>query len=148
MRKTVKTWRYVAGAAVGLALALGLTACGGGQSGGSSGAMSVSVSEPTAGSTVALPFSVRVDSSVPLGATSTGRHHVHIWFDGNADNYRVVESDTTQITDLAAGQHTMHVSLRNANHSAAGAETEVSITVTGGAGPNPTGSAAPPDYGY
>ena len=138
-------------AAAGAALALTLAACGANGSGGDAdaGAMSVTVTEPAPDSTVPVPFTVSVTSSVPLGRTQTGKHHVHIWFDGNANSYQVVETPTVQITQLAPGRHVMHVSLRNANHSPAGAETEVPITV-GGAGGASAPAATQPDqpYGY
>jgi hypothetical protein len=51
------------------------------------------------------------------GGADTGRHHAHIWFDDHANDYRVVEAPTVEITDLPAGQHVMHVSLRNANRT-------------------------------
>ena len=51
--------------------------------------------EPASGAKVATPFQVRVDSSVPLGPSESGQHHVHIWFDDNDDDYLVVEADTT-----------------------------------------------------
>jgi hypothetical protein len=74
------------------------------------------------------------------GGADTGRHHAHIWFDDHADDYRVVEAPTVEITDLPAGQHVMHVSLRNANRTPTGAETQLPITV-GGAPANPATAA-------
>ena len=126
-----------------LAAATVLTACGSGDStdagnaggGGGGGDLSVAVVEPASGAKVATPFQVRVDSSVPLGPSESGQHHVHIWFDDNDDDYVVVEADTTQVTEVSPGDHTMHVSLRNANHSATGVEATVPITVGGGGQP-------------
>jgi hypothetical protein len=135
--------------AAGAVLTLTLAACGANGSGGDAGAMSVSVTEPARDATVSVPFTVNVASSVPLGRTQTGRHHVHIWFDGNANSYQVVETPTVQITELAPGRHVMHVSLRNANHSAAGAETEVPITVGGPGGASaPAATQSDQPYGY
>lgn len=139
--------------ALGAAAALmaTLTACGGTDSsaGGDSG-LSVTVVEPVSGAAVAVPFTVKVDSSVPLGPTESGKHHVHIWFDDNEADYLVVESDTVQITDTPAGQHTMHVSLRNANHSPAGAEATTPVTIGGGPGGSTTPASSPTTnpYGY
>jgi hypothetical protein len=145
-----------------LVIALPLTACGGGATNnpgdaGASGAttaaggLSMTVAQPASGASVSAPFDVRINSSVPLGATTTGMHHVHIWFDGEQSKYTVVESDTTQIKTVAAGSHTMHVSLRNANHSAAGVEVEVPIMVTGaggGSGATTTPGTTSSPYGY
>ena len=140
-----------------LALGLVLTACGTADAGDAGGSLSVSVAEPESGTTVTVPFTVEIDSSVPLGPSESGLHHVHVWFDGQENDYLIVESETVDITELATGAHTMHVSLRNANHSAAGAETEIPITVgdAGGGGgatsdaPDPTSDAPdlpPPGY--
>lgn len=127
------------------------------------GDLAVSVLEPTDRATVTVPFTIKVKSSVPLGPTESGRHHVHIWFDANENDYQVVESDSLQVSNLPAGQHTVHVSLRNANHSPAGADAQTTVVVRGGEGapatatppaatanpPGPSMSEAPdPDYNY
>ena len=133
------------------ALAAVLAGCGtdGPAAGAGGDSLSVAVREPAPNATVTVPFTVTVAASVPLGATDTGRHHVHIWFDEHANEYRVVEAPTVEITDLPAGQHIMHVSLRNANHSPAGAETQVPITVGGArASPAPAGTEPDQPYGY
>ena len=136
------------------ALAATLAACGAeAPTAGDGDAFTVSVSEPAANATVAVPFTVTVASSVPLGTTESGLHHVHVWFDDNENDYQVVEAPSVTISDLTAGPHVVHVSLRNANHSAAGAETEVPITVGASAAattaPAPDPAASEPDqYGY
>lgn len=110
--------------------------------GGGGGGMSVSIAEPAKDAKVTMPFTVKVDAGVPLGPTESGKHHVHLWFDGDANDYAVVESDSVQIVpglralsgkamQLTDGRHTIHVSLRNANHSAAGADTEIDVQVGG-----------------
>jgi hypothetical protein len=135
-----------------------LAACTGtnGATSADNGKLSVVVVEPASGARVSTPFTVKIDSSVPLGPSESGRHHVHIWFDDNESDYLIVESDTTQVTKAPAGQHTMHVSLRNANHSPAGAEASTPVTVGSGGGPtsssggdgaSPTSSDANP-YSY
>lgn len=129
--------------AIGVATLATLAACTGtnGATGGDSGKLSVIVVEPASGATVSTPFTVKVDSSVPLGPSESGQHHVHIWFDDNESDYLIVESNTTQVTDAPSGQHTMHVSLRNANHSPAGAEATTPITIGTGGGPVSSPSA-------
>jgi hypothetical protein len=137
-----------------VAVVAALAACGqdagsGGTGTGDSG-MSVSIVEPASGASVSVPFTVKVQSSVPLGTTDSGKHHVHVWFDDNSSDYMVVESDSVQVTNLSAGSHVVHVSLRNANHSAAGAENQSTVMVGGGGAPGATpGPATSTDpYGY
>jgi hypothetical protein len=137
-----------------------LVACG-----NDAGGMSVSIAEPMKDAKVSLPFTVKIDASLPLGPTDSGKHHVHLWFDNDANDYLVVESETAEITnglkatlsgkpmDLAAGKHTIHVSLRNANHSPAGAETEIPVQVGTRSAPATTAPAEPETtsedpYGY
>ncbi|HEY9412540.1 MAG TPA: hypothetical protein VIP77_23400 [Jiangellaceae bacterium] len=123
-----------------LALALVLAACGGdddtatgGSTEGSDG-MTLSISSPDDGAEVDVPFTVEFDSSVPLGPTDSGEHHVHVFFDGDDSEYQVVEGDSVEITDLPEGEHVVNASLRNADHSAAGVETEITVTVGQGGG--------------
>lgn len=155
---------YVVAAMLALAATM-LAACGddSDSAGAAQGGLSVSVLEPADGATVTVPFTIKVKSSVPLGPTESGRHHVHIWFDGNEDEYQVVESDSLQVTNLPAGEHSVHVSLRNANHSPAGADAQTMLVVGGGDGApaattppaatssppgSPTSEAPDPDYTY
>jgi hypothetical protein len=143
--------RNIAAAAV-LVLAGGLVACGGeenagGDGGGAGGGLALTVLEPAAGADVSVPFTVTVDTSVPLGPSESGRHHVHIWFDDDEDNYLIVESDTTRVNAAPTGAHVMHVSLRNANHSAAGVEATTRVVVAEGDS-MPGGEETGPGYGY
>ncbi len=144
----MRTRKIAAGAALLLAAAA-LAACGDDESastGGSGGGMAVTVLEPAAGADVSVPFTVKLDSSVPLGPSESGRHHVHIWFDDDEDNYLIVESETTEISAAPTGEHVMHVSLRNANHSAAGVEANTRVVVAEGESvPSDDGG---PGYGY
>jgi hypothetical protein len=122
----------------------GSTESGSGGGGGGSGTgngMTVSVSEPADGASVQMPFTLRVKSSVPLGTTKSGNHHIHVFFDGNSKQYEVVESDTVQISSssksaagLSPGKHELDVSLRNADHSPAGVETKLTVDVGGSGG--------------
>jgi hypothetical protein len=134
-------------AVIGLVAAL-LGGCGG--DGGNPGsnnnpALTLSIVEPMGGTAVTVPFTVKVTSSVPLGAITTGQHHVHVYFDDNTAEYTLGESDTVQITKAPTGSHRLRVSLRNADHTAAGADTEVMVIVSGGGTsgtptPGPSGS--------
>jgi hypothetical protein len=148
-------------AALSIVAAMTLTACGSDADtatpagGGGNGAMSVKILEPASGASVALPMNVKVESSVKLDKTETGEHHVHVYFDNNEDDYLIMEATSGQITDtpkVTPGQHVMHVSLRNADHSPAGVETQIPVTVTGGGGGAPTPADTEDDgggpYGY
>lgn len=151
-----------------VALTLVLAACGGDDeasttSGGEDGP-SVEIVEPADGAEVGVPFTLVVNSSEELGATDTGNHHVHIYFDGDDSSYEVIESGNGEEHEITAespalegvepGEHTLNISLRNADHSAAGAEAEVTVTV-GEGGPSGSDSSddedddeQPPGYDY
>lgn len=130
-----------------------LVACGTTSPGGASndaGGVSVAITEPASGASVTAPFTVTLTSGVPLGDENTGLHHVHLYFDDNSSDYLVVRATTVQVTKAPPGAHTMHLSLRNANHSPAGAETEVPLTIAAGggsSGPGPVPSTTD-TYGY
>lgn len=133
--------RLAAGGAVVALLAAG---CGGADDSGgdggaaSAGGMTLEITAPKDGATVEVPFTVDLSSSEELGTTESGKHHVHVFFDGDDSEYQVVESDSVEITDLPAGEHEIDASLRNADHSPAGVETSIIVTVgdggTGGTG--------------
>ncbi|MFD6177271.1 MULTISPECIES: hypothetical protein [unclassified Isoptericola] len=130
-------------AAGGAVLALLAAGCGGADDAGgggaaSAGGMTLQITAPKDGATVDVPFTVNLSSSEELGPTESGKHHVHVFFDGNDAEYQVVEGDSVEITDLPAGEHEIDASLRNADHSPAGVETSIKVMVgeggTGGTG--------------
>jgi len=96
---------------------------------------SVEIVAPVPGTAVSLPFEVTVEASVPLGSPADGLHHVHIWFSDELESYLVVEHNVVQINYAPDGAHQMHVSLRNADHSSAGVEISMPLTISGGTGP-------------
>lgn len=136
--------RLAAGAVLTVLLAAGCGSnggTGGGYGGGGAtdsggsgggGGMTLEITSPVDGGTVETPFTVELESSEELGAPDTGKHHVHVFFDGNDQEYQVVEGNSVEITDLPAGDHEIDASLRNADHSAAGAETQINVTVGSG----------------
>jgi len=145
--------------AAALTAVLLLGACGdagdgGGSAAGSSDQPSVRVEAPADGAKVTDPFTVSLSSSEPLGPTDTGEHHVHLYYDGSDKDYDVVEADSFEVGDLAPGEHTIVASLRNADHSDAGAEDEITVTVkaakgtTEGEGENDTGDGDGNGYDY
>ncbi|MGH8823150.1 MAG: hypothetical protein ACRDVN_01565 [Jiangellaceae bacterium] len=140
------------------ALALGVSACGGDDGddgattsgGGGDSAMSVEILQPADGDTISVPFTLEVDSSEELGTTDTGLHHVHLFFDGDDSSYEVIEDgnleareiteDSPAVEGLEPGEHVLNISLRNADHSPAGAEAEVTVNVED-AGSSPAGDS-------
>jgi hypothetical protein len=120
-----------------VAFALAAAACGEESeagAGGGGGSDQLSIESPSEGAEVSVPFTLQFSSSEELGPTDTGAFHIHVFYDGNEAEYEVVESDTFEVGNLSAGEHTITASLRNADHSAAGAEDEISVTVSGGGG--------------
>jgi hypothetical protein len=144
------TNRISMSAMLGTMLLAGVAACGGdgyssgtpaGGSGGGSGGASVSIVEPADGATIKAPFQLKVKSSESLGSTKSGQHHVHLFFDGNDKKYDVIETDSLEIgssskamAGLTPGRHELDISLRNADHSPAGAETKIMVEVGDGGG--------------
>ncbi|HEU4404079.1 MAG TPA: hypothetical protein VFS43_02115 [Polyangiaceae bacterium] len=125
------------GSVVGVVLLL--AACGSDGGGDATtasgeGGMTLSITAPEDGAEVSPPFTVQFDSSEELGPTEDGVHHVHIYWDGDDSEYTVVEADSFEITEAPDGEHTLSASLRNADHSPAGVEAEISVTVGGGDG--------------
>jgi hypothetical protein len=127
-------------------LALVATACAGGASAASGGGTpTMRIIAPKDGATVGDPFTVKVQSSVPLGDPSTGEHHVHLCFDGAScdSEYTLVYGNNFVVRNLTPGRHTIEASLRNADHSDTGVHTSIVVTVSAAsAGAGTTGSNA------
>lgn len=122
------------------AIALLAAACGGDDGAATAtgeGGMTLSITAPDDGAEVSLPFTVEFDSSEELGPTEDGVHHVHIYWDGDASEYTVVEAASVEVAEAPEGEHTLTASLRNADHSPAGVEVEITLTVGSGAGSDP-----------
>lgn len=92
----------------------------------------VEITSPSPGDVVSLPFEATFASSVALGTSDSGLHHLHVWFGDDADAYQVVEGDAVEITIAPDGQTQMHASLRNPDHSDTGVETSIPIVISGG----------------
>ena len=130
--------RVFAGGAVAVLAAGLLAGCGdqsssGGSSSGSD-SPSVSITSPKEGDTVGTDFMVKWDSNVSLGDPDTGKHHIHIFVDGATSDYTVVGGSEYEVKGLSPGKHTVDVTLQNADHSPAGAEDQVDVTVSGSGG--------------
>jgi hypothetical protein len=115
---------------------------GAGAGGGGAGAGELSIAKPANGAKVEMPFTLEFTSAVELGPTEKGVHHVHVFFDGDDSKYEVVEASSFEVKSLPAGKHTVHASLRNADHSPAGSEAQIEVEVGGdgggGGGTEPT----------
>lgn len=145
-------------AGVGALLTVTLTACGSGDgsaSGGTDGGPTVEIVTPADGAAITVPFTLTVDSSEELGTTESGRHHVHLFFDGDDSKYEVVESDTIEVAadspalaGLAPGEHVLNISLHNADHSPAGAEAQITLNVGGDPPPDGETTSDEPSYDY
>lgn len=135
----------------GLVLALTLVAAGCAKKSDTtgSGGATLSISSPTDGASVTQPFTLKVNSSVPLGEPSTGDDHVHLCFDGAScdSSYKLVYGDSFQVDGLTNGSHMLTVSLRNADHSAVGPTATITVTVSGATGGSPTATASPTSGG-
>ena len=134
------------------AVALLAAACGGGGGLGGYGddgtaaaggaGMTIGIVSPAAGAEVTQPFTLKVSSGEPLGDPGTGRHHVHVWFDGKEADYKINYTDTFRVEGLPAGEHVITAALANADHSLAGPRSQVTVTVAGGDGSQTATSGA------
>jgi hypothetical protein len=155
MRKTstrdTRRRRRLAFVALLATLALAAMACsddddtatsGGDGGGGGGGDMTVAIADPTDGAEVGRSFDLTVDSSVPLGETDTGRHHVHLYYDGNTaeGEYDIVYGTTATVDRLDPGEHTIEAVIANPDHSTTDARDEITVTVGEDAGASDGGS--------
>ena len=159
----------------GLRLAAGVSAlllatvaaCGGDDDDTSAGAEggsgadgpTLEIVEPAESGAVSVPFTLNLESSEELGPEDSGLHHVHVFFDGDDSTYEIVRSETWEIgpdspavEGLTPGEHVLNASLRHADHSAAGAEAEITVMVGEGGATAPTSEESetqpPPVYDY
>ena len=107
------------------------------------GAATLTITAPTAGATVTEPFPLAFTSNQEIGPPASGKHHVHVTVDGKTADYAVVTASPFQVKNLTPGEHTITVTLQNADHSPAGATTQVKVNITGGAVQSPTSSESP-----
>ncbi|WP_152365879.1 hypothetical protein [Microlunatus speluncae] len=149
MTQILRVGRRLIIGAVGASYAVLLVACGlinsapGGDPG--VGPATISITEPAEAAMVTQPFTLRVETSVELGPPESGKHHVHLTFDGREDDYTVEPDGTMTIDQLSPGPHTIKVTLRHADHSPTGAEAELTVTVSDGSESVPPSD---PNSGY
>jgi hypothetical protein len=134
------------------ALAATLAGCGSGSDAttGGSDAEQLSITSPDDGAAVKVPFELTWESAVPLGPPDSGKDHVHVFVDGQENDYTVVGGNRFRVKALSPGTHDVQISLQRADHTPVGPEDSVEVTVTGrGAPTSPTDddSGGGP-YGY
>jgi hypothetical protein len=99
-----------------------------------------------------LPFTVKYTSSQPLGPLSSGKDHVHVYLDGQKNEYTVVPATSYVIKNAPTGMHEVDVSLQHADHSPVGPTAHISVNITGagsgGSTSAPTGGSGGGGYDY
>jgi hypothetical protein len=126
--------RFIAAIA---AVAFAVAACGSGSdgtAGASAGGEKVTITSPSDGATVDIPFKLKWNSTVPLGPTDSGKDHVHVYVDGQTNDYTVVGGTEFQVKGLSPGKHTVEISLQHADHSPVGPKSQISVMVGGSGG--------------
>jgi hypothetical protein len=145
MRPSMKFVIPVAVAAVTLS-ACGSNSAGVSTSANNGGDPKVTITSPADGASVQMPFLLKWDSSVPLGPPDTGKDHVHVFVDGNTNNYTVVGGTQFQIKGLSPGKHKIEISLQRADHSPVGPKSATTVTVGGSGGSPSTGDSGVGGY--
>src|SRR5688572_10616226 len=105
----VRTATAAVAAAATLAFALFTAACGDDSS--ASDSASIRITGPADGATVGREFTLTLDPSVSIGKPSTGRQHVHLYYDGNRSSdqaeYDISYDESFTVTRLAPGRHSI-----------------------------------------
>ena len=141
--------RLIIAAAITVAGAGLLSACSSNAGASDGGSPTLTITSPKANAKVTSSVDVTWDTNVDLGVPDTGLDHVHVFVDGQANDYTVVGSDHFTVTGLTPGNHTIDVTLQHADHSSAGASDDVNVTVakSGASTPTPSPSPTPSDSG-
>jgi hypothetical protein len=131
-------------------LAVTVAGCGSGSDASTGGGddEQLSITSPADGATVRVPFTLTWDSAVALGPPDSGKDHVHVFVDGDSNDYTVVGGTKLRLTDLAPGRHEVSISLQHADHTPVGPEDMIEVTVTGGRAPASEGDDGEGPYGY
>jgi hypothetical protein len=132
-------------------LVLAAAACGGSSDAGTGGGGSaeLSITSPADGASVQVPFELTWESTVPLGPPDSGKDHVHVFVDGQENDYTVVGGNRFRVKGLSSGRHDVQITLQHADHTPVGPEDSVEVTVTGGGAPtSQTDDDGGGPYGY
>jgi hypothetical protein len=100
----------------------------------SGGGSALTITSPDDGANVDVPFTLEWDSAEELGPPESGKDHVHVFVDGQSNDYTVVGGNEFELKDLPPGEHTIDVTLQHADHSPVGPEASITVLVGGGGG--------------
>jgi hypothetical protein len=142
VRPSARSRAAWAGVAFALTALVLFAACGG--SGASAdGPQTVAITSPSTGAQVTSRFGVDLAINFPIGNLSTGRDHVHLYYDGNRKEgeYGIAYSTHFTVTGLSPGMHHIEAVVAHADHTPTDVHSRV-ITVDVGAG---NGGSAPSD---
>jgi hypothetical protein len=91
----------------------------------------IRVVQPRDHAPVAPNFTVRIRTNVAIGEPDTGRHHIHLYWDGERDEgrYDIVYAKTFRKKGLAPGRHRLDAVIANADHSTTDAHQTLIVTV-------------------
>jgi hypothetical protein len=97
----------------------------------------IRVTAPTDGAVVPASFPVRIRTNVPIGEPDTGRHHIHLYWDGERDEgkYDIVYKKHFTKRGLAPGTHTLDAVIANADHSTTDTHQKIDVMVSKDAPP-------------
>lgn len=139
------TRKHRLAAVTALPLLLAAAACGDDSSdsadgdtatGGGDDELTIDIADPTDGAEVGESFDMAFDVGVPLGEPDTGRHHIHVYYDGATEqgDYDLVYEDSFTVERaLGPGEHEVEAVIANADHSLTDASDTVTVTVGDGA---------------
>jgi hypothetical protein len=113
----------------------------------------IHVTSPRRGAVVPRAFTVRIATNVAIGPPDTGRHHIHLYWDGQRaeGRYDIVYKKTFRKTGLAPGVHRLDAVIANADHSTTSTHEKLTVTVTNDAatkGSGPTSTTGQANGGY
>jgi hypothetical protein len=109
--------------------------------------MRIRVVKPRDRASVPPTFTVRIRTNVAIGEPDTGRHHIHLYWDGERDDgrYDIVYAKTFRKKGLAPGRHRLDAVIANADHSTTDAHQSLVVTVEKkGAATGSSPGTAPP----
>jgi hypothetical protein len=115
--------------------------------------MTIHVTSPRNKAVVPRTFTVRIATNVAIGPPDTGRHHIHLYWDGERaeGKYDIVYTKTFRKKGLAPGVHHLDAVIANADHSTTSAHQKLEVTVrkaAATAGSGRTSTTTPANGGY
>jgi hypothetical protein len=108
--------------------------------------MRIRVVAPSDDTVVPTRFPVRIKTNVAIGEPDTGRHHIHLYWDGERDEgeYDIVYKKRFTKKGLEPGTHTLDAVIANADHSTTDAHDVLQVSVSDEA-PAPQSGPTPSD---